>query len=307
MIRDLGQLRAFLAIVQFGSLGRAAEDLYVTQSALTKIIQRLENQVGASLFERTTHGMMLTSYGSAFEPYATLIVAEADNAVRELEAMRGLEKGLIKVGSVASALEGILPAAIDKLLIQWPGLQIRIVEGLADELAILLSKGDIDLAIAFSMPETDELSLVSESGWQEGCHVVAATTHPLRTRGELQLADLMNEKWVMPSKKMGPREEWNTVFLHQGLVPPTVTVETRSVGAMRSLVARCGFLSWMPNLLLAYQGSNELISVLPVTGAHSLRHFAVYRRRRGTISLPTTKLLEELRVVVKELRDINSR
>jgi DNA-binding transcriptional LysR family regulator len=306
MIHDLDQLRAFLAIVQFGSLGRAAESLHVTQSALTRIVQRLENQVGVSLFERHASGMTLTSYGSAFEPYATLIVTESDNAVRELEALRGLEKGLVKVGSVASALEGILPAAIDKLLAQWPGLQIRIIEGLADELAVRLIKGDIDLAIAFSMPQTEELALVSESGWQEGCHVVAAAKHPLREKGELQLADLMNEKWVMPSKKMGPREEWNNLFLSRGLVPPPVSVETRSVDAMRSLVARSGFLSWLPNLLLAYQGTNELIKVLPVTGASSPRNFAVYRRRRGTISLPTVKLLEELRVVVKELRNVNS-
>jgi DNA-binding transcriptional LysR family regulator len=170
MIRDMGQLRAFLAIVQFGSLGRAAESLHVTQSALTRILQRLENQIGVPLFERRASGMILTSYGTAFEPYATPLVAEADHAVREIAALRGLEKGLVRVGAVASALAGILPETIDKLLVQWPGLQVRIIEGSTDELTVLLAKGEIDLAIAFSMPQTDDIVMVSESNWQERLH-----------------------------------------------------------------------------------------------------------------------------------------
>lgn len=302
MIRDFGQLRAFLAIVQFGSIGRAAQSLHVTQSALTRILQRLEEQLGVALFERRAAGMMLTSYGSAFESYATLLVAEAGNAVREIAALRGLEKGLVRVGAVASALANILPNAIEKLLVQWSGLQVRIIEGLTDELAVWLAKGDIDLAIAFSIPQTIELAVVSESEWQEGCTVVACANHPLRKASHLDLSDLLYEKWVLPSRKMGPREEWQQVFLSNGLIPPPVAVETRSVDAMRALVTRSGFLSWMPHLLIDTQGLKNLITPLPVHGASSIRHFAVYRRRHGILSPPAAKLLEELRLEIEGMK-----
>lgn len=301
MIRDLGQLQAFLAIIEHGSVGRAADGLCITQSALTRIIQRLEEQIGAPLFERHTRGMTLTPYGAALEPYAAHLVAESANAMGEMAAMRGLKKGLVRVGAVASALETILPAAIAQLLAQWPGLQISITEGISDELAVMLLKNDIDLAVAFALPESEELARVSESGWQEGCHVVAALGHPLHARAGLQLADLAGEKWVLTPKKMGPREEWQQLFRAHGLVPPPPAVETRSVSAMRSLVAHCGFLSWLPDALLTSGGTAEVIRPLSIEGAHVPRSFAIYRRRHGILSTPAAKLIEELRRVVKSL------
>ena len=301
MIRDLGQLQAFLAIIQNGSVGRAAEALCVTQSALTRIIQRLEEQIGAPLFERHARGMTLTAYGAALEPYAAHLVAESANAMGEMAAMRGLKKGLVRVGAVASALETILPAAIDQLLAQWPGLQISIAEGITDELAVMLVKNEIDLAVAFSLPETEDLARVSESGWQEGCHIVAALGHPLHARTGLRLADVVGEKWVLTPRKMGPREEWQQLFRANGLVAPAPAVETRSVSAMRSLVARCGFLSWLPDALLTAAGTAQAIRPLMIDGAHVPRSFAIYRRRHGILSAPAAKLIEELRRVVKSL------
>lgn len=301
MIRDLGQLQAFLAIIQHGSVGRAADALCVTQSALTRIIQRLEDQVGVPLFERHTRGMTLTPYGTALEPYAAHLVAESVNAMGEMAAMRGLKKGVVRVGAVASALETILPEAIERLLLQWPGLQISVAEGITEELATMLVKNDIDLAVAFLLPETEDLARVSESGWQEGCHIVAAQDHPLHAQQGLGLADLVTHKWVLAPKKMGPREEWQQVFLASGVEPPQASVETRSVAVMRSLVARCGFLGWLPDALLSAGGMADVIKPLTLAGAHVPRHFAIYRRRHSILSAPAVKLIEELRRVVKSL------
>lgn len=300
MIRDLGQLQAFLAIVQHGSVGRAAEALCITQSALIRIIQRLEEQIGAPLFERHTRGMTLTSYGVALEPYATHLVAESANAMNEIDAMRGLRKGVVRVGTVASALETILPSAIDRLLLQWPGLQISITEGITDELAVMLAKSDIDIAVAFTLSDPEDLALVSESAWQEGCHVVAGVGHPLHGK-RLGLADLAGERWVLTPGRMGPREEWQQVFRAGGLEPPQPAVETRSVSAMRSLITRCGFLGWMPDALVSASGTANGIRPLLVEGAHVPRYFAVYRRRHGILSAPAARLIEELRYAVEAL------
>jgi DNA-binding transcriptional LysR family regulator len=122
----------------------------------------------------------------------------------------------------------------------------------------------------------------------------------------LKFDDLAGAKWVLPPRKMGPREEWEQVFLRNGFPPPFVSVETRSIGAMRTLVARAGFLAWLPDLLLAYQGTEDAIKVLPVAGAATLRNFAVYRRRQGVLSLPTIKLLDELRRVVGDIASVRA-
>jgi len=306
MIRDITLLRAFLSVVRLGSVGRAAEELHVTQSALTRQIHRLEADVQVPLFVRHAAGMSMTTQGAALERYASLLVTEAENAVREMDALRGMRKGLVKIGSVASALESIVPAAVNNLLLECPGLQVRIVEGMDAELAVALIKGDIDLAVSFSMDESDELEMISASGWQDGCHFVAARNHPLRERGNLAFSDLVDAKWVLPPRRMGPREEWQQAFVRNGYTPPAVSVETHSVGAIRTLVAHAGFLSWLPDLLLAYQGTQEAIAILEVPGAATLRNFAVYKRRIGVLSQPTIKLLEELRLVVPSLASVDA-
>ena len=175
-----------------------------------------------------------------------------------------------------------------------------------EELATWLVKGDIDLAVSFSMPESEELAMISASGWQDGCNIVAASSHPLRSKASLHFEDLADAKWVLPPRKMRPREEWHQMYLRNGYTPPFVSVETRSVGAMRTLVAKAGFLSWLPDLLLAYQGTDQSIAALPLAGASSVRNFAVYRRRQGVLSLPSTKLLEELRRTVRDLASLRA-
>ncbi len=77
------QLRAFLAIVQTGSLGRAADTLHLTQPALSRLVKQMERQLRVQLFERRTTGMELTSFGDALLPYAEHLVEEADLAIEE--------------------------------------------------------------------------------------------------------------------------------------------------------------------------------------------------------------------------------
>jgi DNA-binding transcriptional LysR family regulator len=106
---------------------------------------------------------------------------------------------------------------------------------------------------------------------------------------------------------MGPREEWLQWFRDSGLSPPPVAVETRSVDAMRALIARSGFLGWMPRLLIEPLASDDmLIAQLPVEGAIFFRHFAIYGRRQGILSPSSIKLLEELRRSVSNLRNTHS-
>ena len=86
MALDMHQLKAFLAIVSTGSLGRAADTLHVTQPALSRTVRRLEDQLGAPVFERHSKGMQLTAIGAALLPHATLLQREAEQAVLHSQA-----------------------------------------------------------------------------------------------------------------------------------------------------------------------------------------------------------------------------
>lgn len=304
MLLNLRELHAFQAIAEHGSLGRAAEALSLTQPALTRILKRLESQLGVPLFERHPHGMALTAYGAALQPHAALMLQGAQQAVRAVGELQGLAGGTVRVGAVASAVEHLLPPAIDRLLAAHPGLQVQIVEGLSDELLLALARGDVDLALGFSAAAREEVVLVSESEWQEGCHVVCATGHPLLAGGgPLRLEDLAGARWVLPPRRLGPREEWQQLFWDHGLEAPPVAVEARSINAIRALVAGCGFLSWMPRLLLdAHQHLAQPLAVLPVQEAQAVvRSFALYQRRHGLLSPAAARLRDELLQQVAQL------
>lgn len=294
---DLRQVNAFLAVCEHGSLGRAAAQLNITQPALSRTIQRLETQLGAPLFERYATGMVLTPYGEALRPHANLLRREAEHATEEIQALRGLARGTIRVGAVASVASVVLPQAIARVLARWPNLRVRIVEGVGDFLADALVRHEIDLAIGIALPENEEICAVPEVGWSDASYVVAAPDHPLMHGGPLTLADTAGHRWVMPPRGTAPFEELQRLFATAGLAPPDIVAETRSIVALKGLVMRGGFLAWVAEPMYEAERRAGLIRELPIAGASAPRRLAVYRRREGILPGPAARLLELLREV----------
>jgi DNA-binding transcriptional LysR family regulator len=295
MTLDPKQLGAFLAVIENGSLGRAAEALHVTQPALSRTIRRLEAHLGARLFERHSTGMALTAYGQALQPYAKLLSTEAANAVRAIDALRGLDRGVLRVGAIGSAAVMLLPGAVERLLARWPGLRVQIVEAVEDQLAAALTLNDIDLAIAGQIAETEEIMRIAGHDFHDDYHVIAAADHPLQRKSSLAIGDLADFPWAMPPRGAPPRQQFVELVLSLGAEPPPAAVETRSVGMMLRLIGGHRFLGWLPQPLYATAEAAGLVRPLAVQGMTIQRHFFVYRRRRGILPPPALKLLEELR------------
>jgi DNA-binding transcriptional LysR family regulator len=245
MTLDLRELTAFLAVCELGSLGRAAQRLNITQPALSRTIKRLETRLHAPLFERYPTGMVLTAYGEALRPHANLLQRESELATEEIHALRGLAKGTIRVGASASVASAVLPRSIQRVLTHWPNLRVRIVEGVGDVLTDALVKHEIDLAIGSALPDHDEICAVPEFEWQDRSCVVASPKHPLMKRRGLRLQDTLDHQWAMSARGTPPYDELQRLFMAQGLAMPAIVAETRSIIALKSLVAHAGLLSWM--------------------------------------------------------------
>ena len=295
MTFDLRQLAAFLAIVDRGSLGRAAEALHVTQPALSRTVRRLEEQVGAPLFERHSRGMAPTPVGEALLPHARLLTREAEVAREEIDALRGLAKGTLKVGAIASVASLMLPQALDRLLERWPNLRVRIVEGVWDRLADALVGHEIDLALGVALPGSEEIVPIADCSWQDASHVVASPDHPLRRRAGAVLADTLAWRWALPPRGTEPHEDIRRLFVSSGLEVPEIVVETRSVTTLKSLVTRAGFLSWLAEPMYDAERRAGLIEPLPIAGAVAMRRLTAFHRRQGILPGPAVKLVQELR------------
>lgn len=295
MTFDGRQISAFLAIVNHGSLGRAAEMLHVTQPALSRIIKRLEAQVGAPLFERNAKGMLLTSIGEALLPRAMLLDREARHAIEDINAMRGLAKGVIKVGSIGSVASSILPLAIDRVLTRWPNLRVQVIEGVWDRLAEALTRHEIDIALGVFAQGSGDICAIADCRWEDYSYVVASPDHPLRQQHPLSLAGTLDHRWATMPRDTAPYEDMRAVFRSHGLPLPNIVVETRSIVVLKSLVTQAGFLSWMSQPMYEAERRAGLIDALPVSGVAATRSLTAFRRREGILPGPAVKLVEELR------------
>lgn len=294
---DLHQLQAFTTIVSAGSLGRAAAILNITQPALSRTIKRLEDQVGAPLFERHSRGMQLTDIGKTLLPHALLLQRESDLAAEEINAMRGLAKGTVRVGAIGSIACGVLPAAIDAVLTKWPKLHVQVVEGVWDRLAEALVKHEIDLALGVAVPDAEDFVAAKDCRWEDWSYIVAAPNHPVRSKRALQLTDLMEERWAILPKGTAPYEHMEQVFASNGLGVPNVVVETRSITTLKSLIARSGFLGWMAEPMYEAERQAGMIDSIQIPGTSGHRILTAFRRRSGILPAPSSKLLEELRLL----------
>jgi DNA-binding transcriptional LysR family regulator len=296
---DLSQVIAFTTVAREGSLGRAATALGVTQPALSRMIMRLEHKLGGPLFERYSRGMLLTDTGTAFLRHAHALQTDADRAIEEIRALNGLARGTVRIGTIASVACSVLPRAIGAVLRDAPQMKFEVTEGVWDVLSAALVRRDIDLAFAVEVADTDEIVAIRSSRWTDEMRIVASCDHPLRENASLALERLLAEPWALPPRGTGPQKDLETLFSKAGLGMPNIVVETRSITMLKSLVMMEGFLSLMADTMFCAERQAGRIDILLSPTAQIQRSLVPFRRRRGQLPGPSSKLLKELAAIVQ--------
>lgn len=297
MAFDRRKLRAFLAVVDGGSLGRAASLANLSQPALSRLIRELEARFDQPLFERHTKGMALTAAGEALVPHARLLLFEMEQAQEMLASMKGLKRGTVRVGAVATIARSVLPPAVGALLEKAPGLRIDLLEAPDSRLVEALVDREIDFMIAAEIPANDEVETVAECRFDDVYSVFCAASHPLAPQGTVGIDALQAERWVMPKAGATPRALFEACFAEAGHRLPVIAVETGSIGAMIAFVANTRLLGWLPRPLLSGEQAGGAICLLHVDGLMIHRRFYVYRRRNGLLSQAAQQLLAELPLI----------
>jgi DNA-binding transcriptional LysR family regulator len=288
------QLRAFLAIANTGSLGRAAQSLHLTQPALSRVVKQMESQLRVQLFERRTTGMELTTFGKALLPYASHLTQEADLALEEINVRLGLGRGTLRVGAVASAATVVLPALLRRFHEHWPQLQIQIIEAVEDKLAAALLNNEVDVVLSPAIPESEEIMLVGAHPFTDRSLTIASARHPIHRRKKVALNELLDLPWVMPGVDAVPRKKLDGLLQQLGARPANIVVETRSLTTIKALVAQTEFLSWLPETLFAAEQAAGLIRTVACDELILPRRFFVYRRRRSFMPPPVLQFLQAL-------------
>ncbi len=232
MSLNIRHLKYFVATAEIGQVSRAAVELSVSQSAVTAAIRELERTLGAALFIRSSRGMTLTPPGQQFLASSYEILAKVEDALNVQEGPA--VDGRLKVAASYTVIGYFLPAHLERLAKEQPRLSLDLHETTREIVEEGLVRGRFDIGVALTSNIANP-ELASETLIRSPRRLWVAARHPLLERGQVTLADVANEDYVM----LTIDEAAHTAMRYWSLTPfsPRVTLRTSSVEAVRSLVA----------------------------------------------------------------------
>ncbi len=283
-------LRAFVAVIDLEGFHRAAETLNLSQSALSRRIQRLEAAVGAALLERTTRRVALTTAGRELLPLVRRMLDEFDSslfAMREVGRQRG---GQITLACVPTAAFYFLPSVIARFNEQYPNIRFRILDLSANEGLESVARGEVEFGI--NLLGTSEPELSFEPLIEDPFVLACRRDHPLAKRESLTWSDLEGQPLVAVSRTSGNRILLDAALVRAG-VRLSWSYEVTHLSTSLGLVEAGLGISVLPQLATP-QGDHPIIVTRPLRDPEVSRTIGVVRRRAGRLAPAAEHFLEML-------------
>lgn len=293
---DFRDLKYFEVIAREGNLGRAAEKLFRTQPALTKCIHRLEESLGAKLFERDGRGIRLTAAGTVLLSRTRKMGIMFEDTTREMNDYANGLKGHIRLGCVPTLAEHLLPQVCQELLAEAPDVTIQLMVSMNDALLEALNDGDLDLAVG-PIVQSDA-NVESEQIVEDEVVVLAAKDHPIFKR-RYTLKDLLDYRWVLPATTVASRQWLDQTFDRNRLPRPQVQIEPTVLNMILPLIEKTGLLGFATRANL--QSGKTSLREVALKETTMQRRLGIAYRKDAYLSPATQRLVTLLRLRGKNL------
>jgi len=291
----LKQLRLLIALDECGSLHRAAEQVAITQPGATKALNQIESAFGIRLFTRTSQGLEANDMGRCAIRYARLIHSDLANLREEMLGILQGQGGRLVVGVIMGAVP-LLMRSLARLRQNQPELSIEIVEDTSARLLGLIEQGRLDLAICRTSVSARPDAYDSLPLYREQLKVVASLEHPLAQAESLDLAQLMDYRWIIYPANMPMRLVLEREFSEAGLEFPRYPLETASTFTTLMLLQKDPqAVALMPQEVAETAARFGMLLELPLQLRARSEVFTVVNRHGTPLSAPAKLLLEELR------------
>lgn len=284
----LQTLQALIHVEELGSIRAAAQEVALSQPALTAAIQQLEEELHAPLLVRTRQGATLTAFGQAFMAHARLIVAESRRAREEIAQLRGRWEGSVRFSISPAVALSILPLALQQFTHAHPTVQVHVRDGLYPGITPALRDGTLDFALTPVHKLELEADLLADSLFATEFVIACNRDHPLRTA--TRMADLTDAQWVFSSAPRGPGAVIEDAFAAAGLGKPRRGMVCESFLALPGIVARSTMLATVPRMLFEMNSFQPELSEITVTDVLPSPTVCVVRRH----DLPLTPAASQL-------------
>src|SRR6516165_3431023 len=279
------QLRAFLVALEEGSLNRAALRLRMSQSALSRQMQVLENEIGGALLERTAAGIRPTDAGYALAKSLSRVLADYDAALEEARRLARGQRDLIRLGYLGSAAQTFLDPALSALRRTHPEVKVKLLDLSPGEQIVALRKGEIDLALIgqegavlsgeFYVRKLTTLPVVA----------VMPADHPLASRERISVRELYGERFISsPEEDLPGRDRCITQLCRPAGFRPKFVQKAASVSNMFTLIGSEGAVTLVPAYLKSFPVAG--VAMVPLSDTKATWDFlVVWQRGRNAKSL----------------------
>jgi LysR family carnitine catabolism transcriptional activator len=294
VIHDLRHIRAFLVLARARSFTRAAAELHMSQPTLTVQIQQFEAAVGVKLFDRNKRHVALTQAGRELMMPLEHILMDVEAIATSTEELLEHRRGLVTVAALPSMAATLMPRALRKLSESYPGITVRVQDGVAAVVASLVKSGQVDFGI--SSLTTGDRALTSQVLLVDRLFAVVPAGHPLAKKRSTSVPELAKYPLVVMGKDSSARMIFEAGFDREGLVP-TIVYEVTYASTVSGLVRAGLGVGILPESLAGTSGLQRVA----IRSQTMRRRIGIVMRAGRSLSPTADKLKQVIEEVARTL------
>ena len=285
---QINQINAFLAVAELGSFSLAAEQLHITQPAVSKRIRQLEISINTALFDRISKRSILTPNGQAFKPHAERILQELKSYRFSLSRQQDSPSGSLSFATSHHIGLHRLPGTLRDFKIRYPQVDLDLHFMDSEDACVAIANNELELAIV-TLPELADEKLDCEPVWIDQLVVVTAADHPLAGQQEIDPLELLEHAAILPSLGTFTRKIINSLFA-ASKEQLKIILETNYLETIKVMVS--ANLGWS---ILPQSMVDSTLSSHRLRGLDVQRPLGIVTRKNRTLSLSSTAMIDLLR------------
>jgi len=284
----INQIDAFLAVAELESFSLAAESLHITQPAVSKRIQQLENSIRVELFDRIGRRSILTPNGRAFKPHAERILQELRSYRSSLSQQQLTPSGNLSFATSHHVGLHRLPQVLRDFKIRYPRVDLDLHFMDSEDACAAIANNELELAIV-TLPEAADDRLEYEPVWIDELVVVMAADHALATQQEIEPARLLGHAAILPSRGTFTRKIIDNLFA--GIKDRLdIILETNYLETIKVMVSANLGWSILPQSMVDSSLTSRYLNDFDLQ-----RPLGIVTRKKRTLSLSSSAMIELLR------------
>lgn len=291
-------LRIFVTVVEEKSFSRAADELYLSQPGVSLHIRNLENEFGAKLINRSSKHVELTQAGEILYRNAYNILNQYNQVVEEINLLRNVVSGTLKIGASFTIGEYILPKVLAQTAKKYPSIDIVVTIANTDEISQALHHNHLDIGIVEGQVNLSDLSM--EPFMEDEMVLIVPNEHQLREKTAAKIDDLQDLIWILRENGSGTRAFSDHLIKNLGLTVKKTYVFSSHQGVKEAVICGLGIAVVSRLIVQSELSSGKLGSVKIESKKINLsRKFLILRQKDFFPSKTLEVFLEELNTVAE--------